>query len=400
MAKTYLYYISILCFVLLASCSSHDQETDPQTRTILVYMAANDLSSDQQNIELMKKGMKGCDGNWIIYLDKPSGAQLLRLKSKQGVVEMVMIKAYGQENSASSATLTRVIRETKELFPADSYGLICWSHGTGWLPAQNPFFRSRSLLKRTATSSATEEIRTRSFALDNGGSVIEIPDMASAIEDKFDFIIFDVCFMSSIEVMYELREKCDYIIASPAEVLDMQEYNAAGLPYDKIVPLLFKNEADLKEVCRQYYEHYNTLPDTKYRSATITLVKTSELTPLFDMTKDILQGKEAQIAALNLKAIQFYDLFNPPVFSDFGDYIKQLATTSEYQAFSDQLNKTVIYKASTQRVWTTSGQIAQIEVNPDKYSGVTVYIPRIGGTMNDYYSVLEWGGMYNIEAFK
>lgn len=45
-------------------------------------------------------------------------------------------------------------------------------------------------------------------------------------------LVFDTCFMSSIEVLYEMRNSFDYIVSSPTEVL------ATGFPYKKKVSYL------------------------------------------------------------------------------------------------------------------------------------------------------------------
>ena len=46
----------------------------------------------------------------------------------------------------------------------------------------------------------------------------------------FDFIMFDACFMMSVEVAYEVRNYTDYYIGSPTE------NPGPGAPYDKVVP--------------------------------------------------------------------------------------------------------------------------------------------------------------------
>lgn len=50
---------------------------------------------------------------------------------------------------------------------------------------------------------------------------------------RFEYILFDDCFMSSIEVAYDLRKITRHLIASPCEVM------AYGYPYDLVMPYLF-----------------------------------------------------------------------------------------------------------------------------------------------------------------
>ncbi len=73
-----------------------------------------------------------------------------------------------------------------------------------------------------------------------------------------------------IEVAYEFKDKCDFIVASPAEIL------ATGFPYDRVIEPLFDNNADLEEVCKRYYDYYNSQSGV-YKSGTIALYNTSKL---------------------------------------------------------------------------------------------------------------------------
>ena len=64
---------------------------------------------------------------------------------------------------------------------------------------------------------------------------------------KMDFIIFDACFMGSVEVAYELRDVCDKIVASPTEVI------AEGMDYITMASYLMKSSgSDLEGFCRNY----------------------------------------------------------------------------------------------------------------------------------------------------
>ena len=51
----------------------------------------------------------------------------------------------------------------------------------------------------------------------------------------FDFVLFDACFMQSIEVAYALRNFTDYYIGSPTEI------PGPGARYDVLVPALFSD---------------------------------------------------------------------------------------------------------------------------------------------------------------
>jgi hypothetical protein len=65
----------------------------------------------------------------------------------------------------------------------------------------------------------------------------DITELSSAIENnniKFDYILFDACFMGNIESSYELRNVTKHIIASPCEVMGY------GFPYARIMKYMLK----------------------------------------------------------------------------------------------------------------------------------------------------------------
>ena len=75
----------------------------------------------------------------------------------------------------------------------------------------------------------------------------------------------------------------------------------------------------------------------------------------------------------------------PMVFFDFGDYIRKMTTEEEYNSFKKLLDRVVIYKAATEKLFGD-------EVPADKFSGLTSYIPfSEWSDMNTYYYTLDWG---------
>lgn len=158
-----------------------------------------------------------------------------------------------------------------ELYPSESYGLILWSHGTGWLP---PAYNT-----------------LKSFGLDENFEM-DILDLEEAIPDKtFEYIIFDACLMGSVEVVYQLRYKVPYILASPTEIL------ANGFPYSNIVTSLFdENESiqqRLENIANAYMDCYMT-QSGKFKSASISLIQTNALDELASKTSELLSSYSLQ----------------------------------------------------------------------------------------------------------
>jgi hypothetical protein len=59
--------------------------------------------------------------------------------------------------------------------------------------------------------------------------------------EKFNFILFDACLMGGVEIVSELKEVSEYIVASPAEVPEK------GFPYTTTFAAL-TNYSEPKEV--------------------------------------------------------------------------------------------------------------------------------------------------------
>jgi len=286
-----------------------------------------------------------------------------------------------EENSANTATLTRVILEVKRLLPSDKFGLVFWSHSMGWLPYQ---------------------VSTRYIGIDenpNDGtkvSVMEIDDIVAALPNNVaEYIWFDVCLMGNVEAMYAFRNKAKYLVGSPTEVLLEADYDASGIPYAKILPFLFGGEKELKSACELYYKHYNELNYEALRSASIVLVNAKGLNGLHEVTHKILSGRLINdVEIMDTQGIQTYHTrFIPQVFFDLSDFMHRVVTSGQYDEFQKQLSSTVIYKAATP--WFTVSQDNKFEIDPDQFSGLSTYIPLKNGKtpMNIATISQNWNGV-------
>lgn len=373
--------VLILCCIGLMAC--HKDHPVSYDRTVLVYMAGdNSLSADGYvNIKLMLRGMEKVSGRLVIYFDSYDDVPCLMTVERDGagVPRLDTIAMYAEENSASVKVLSRVTEQVKKLYPADSYGLILWSHGMAWLPEGYHFPRAYRFYERPR-----EMPRTKYFGEDlhpangPGKEYMDIWELGQGLSGGFQFILFDACFMASVESLYELRNKTEYVIAAPAEVI------ADGFPYDKILPYLWGGEADLKRVCREFYDYYNEhVYGGDWRSAMVSLVKMSELEALAVKARDILKGRTDFADAWSYP-LSWPSL--PDVFFDLGDYMRQMATAEEYAAFKTILDRTVVYKAATDKFFGVS-------VPPEYFSGLSTYIPYSKwAQMNTYYYSLSWPG--------
>lgn len=366
-------YLFLIGFVFFA-CSKKDVP-DPfleYNRTVLVYMIAENSLSGDSNSDLneMTAAMKNIEGNLIVYIDNSSAPPQLLAFNKG---EQVVIKQYNEQNSASAAVLSSVIAEVKSRYPSDHYGLVLWSHGNGWIPASA--IRSAAPLPKTFLLQEEEidYIRRPNIYIDpipsvkafgqDGTNWMDNSDLKTAIADNaFEFIVFDACLMSGIEVLNELKNKATYLIVSPAEILSY------GFYYTTAVPQMLKG--NINGICDAYFNYYNNLSGIM-KSATIAAVKTSEIDGTLSLMKSILAANISKINNESMTGIQRYSITYPTAFFDLDDFIQRIATNSEYSLFSAQLNRMVTYKLATPSFY--KGGANSFDIN--HFSGVNCYVP-------------------------
>lgn len=219
-------------------------------RTVLVYIVAdkNGLETTpprdfaSQDIAEMLEGIKAVNtsrSTLLAYVDDADEPALYRIaKDAQGNVIQELVKAYEEQASTDPVVMSGVLENAFGAYPAESYGLVYWSHADGWIPYPVP------------------KASTRWIGQDKGAgdSRMNLSDFAAVLADAphLDFLMFDACFMLSVEVAYELRDYVDYYIGSPTE------NPGPGAPYDKIVPLMFKENA-VNEMAEAYFEAYEQI---------------------------------------------------------------------------------------------------------------------------------------------
>ena len=363
----------MVCSVLLATSCNPEKKPSNLQRVVLIYMAAdNSLNSDAYfNIAALKMGFTPANGRIVVYHDAWDAAPRLFTLEKEGttVVEK-LIEEYAEENSVDPEVLSRVLLRVKDLYPTEDYGLILWSHATGWLP--------KGELKQPALSRSVfagqDYPRVKSFGEDRG-AVMELGDLASGIPYHLSFIMFDACLMGGIEVAYALKDVTDHIIAAPTEVL------AGGFPYEQIMQPMFLPQANLYTVCDAFYNVYND-QSGQYRSATVALYATVGLPELATTLKPIFAAHREALTNFDYSGVQRYDRPPNTYIFDLDDFVKQLASSSEYTAFKTALDRVVIYKRATPNF---------ITIPIEKYGGIATYIPRLApASLNEAYKNTAW----------
>ncbi len=363
MKRMFTYLVIAVVAFFMVSCdpvTGIAPEFPVKDKTVLIYVVGNNnlsLNADA-NLADLKSGYVPSDDNLLVYFHTPDQSPvLLQLRTDEtGAVVQDTVYRFPQRNSATAESLKSALQVTNTMFPANEYGLFLWSHGTGWLPSGH---------------------YSKSFGEENGVEM-EIVDMVKAIPYKLSFVVFDACLMGCVEVAYQMKDSVDYIISSPAEIL------SDGFPYSKVMRHLYTYPTDYISVAQEYYNHYNSMSGQE-RSATISVVKTSELKNLADETKKVFDKYRDNIANLDFGSVQGYYRYNKHWFFDFGDFIKAIAGEEDAAPVIEALEKAVLYKAATPR-------FLEISIDPDKFSGLSTYIPIAPSNpeLDAFYAKFDW----------
>lgn len=345
-------------------------------RTIIVYFCGdNDLSSEiNPKIEALRQGMKnlGETGNHlIVYADYRD--QMPQLSEVTGA-NVKLLEQYAERNSASADNFSTVLKQVMQDFPAKSYGLICFSHSSGWLP-QGALNNPEGVAKN-----ASPVFRS---IFDDNGYEMSLANFAEAIPPtpnggKLEFILFETCYMAGAEVIYELRNKTKWILASAAEMLspgwvDIYPSKLAGL---------FMPEPQLKEFAQSYFDYrYNQTGAAA--SATISLINADKMENLANAVKAIRSGTNT----VNVSDIQSFNRNPYHLFFDLSDYVETLANPDQKTDYEKALSEVVVYQAATPLFM--SGYPYSFFIF--KHCGLTTYIeqPQFSN-LNQAYRQLGW----------
>jgi hypothetical protein len=217
-----------------------------------------------------------------ILFDWPDGAARYITACPGGVVKQEQL---GDYDSADPDSLIKNAQWVFGQYPAEHYGLILWSHGSGWRPeeieeiaskirhdtqvdeqearSRSSTTGSRAFFRSTLQTILKKERATdRAICFDDGSGhsldTIELErvtrEIANSIGQKIDLIGMDACLMGNIEVAYQLRNNVEYMVASE-ELVPGQSW-----PYDIIFGELQNTpdlqSGDLSELIVSEYLHY------------------------------------------------------------------------------------------------------------------------------------------------
>lgn len=349
--RTSLIIIISLLTVLLAGCKQHSknepepepQPVNPDGVTIVYAINKSSLSGNfMQDTAEMKAAMVSVDMSrqrLLVYLtESASKTALYELQQigKKKVLTWRKVKEYDrQQTSTAPAVMKQVISDALSVYPDAEHTLVFWGHGSAWTPGFSDH--------ETRADAPAQYSYGGEYGKNNECQWTEITDIANAIPDgAFRTIWFDCCYMSSIEVAYQLRHKTDMYVAYPTEVW---EY---GLNYDGVLPFIMRENQDLIGAAGKFYSYYNNING----AVTVSVMDMSEIEGVAKATRALMQQNPDEIGKVT--GVSNYRREGTYGYYDMMQLLKLKDQGELWQSVQDSMNRFVIYHAESSKDFNNS----------------------------------------------
>lgn len=364
--------LTITFTLLFISCQKEDDIPVPKAeneQTVFMYMpwASDLLYHFYNNISdfesAINKGILKNERVVVFLSTSPTEATMFELKYENGQSIRETIKTYDNPAFTTAKGITAILNDVIEYAPAKRYGMIVSCHGMGWIPVQR--VESRSLTEKEYWQYEGVP-KTKWFGGTSSQYQTDITTLAEGIYEagvKMEYILFDDCYMSSIEVAYDLHHVADYLIGCPTEVM------VYGMPYATMAEHLIGN-VDYEGVATAFIDFYSTY--TVMPCGTIGVTVCSEMDNLAAIMKTI--NSIYTIDSPIISSIQRMDGYSPTRFFDLHDYVRYLCPDNTlFTQFETQLERTIPskYRKHTSHFYTMS----RGKIYIDTFSGTTISDP-------------------------
>ncbi len=288
--------VVLITALVLLGCKreSHpapEPEPDPvilSRQTMIFYgQGVNSLYRDIWNeVYQMSSIIRPCDGNNIlVFMDTKTPTSIASNYEPQnqlfllnGAGDMLPVDGFEEAFKDKDPSLTKTLGEIMtfcvERYPAEQYGLVMSSHGSGWAPD---------------TKTIGENAYTK--------SEMEIIDLANDIPVRLEYLFFDACYMNNIEVVYELKDKVNYVIGS------VHTTSGEGWQMDQYVPYLLSGSYGA--LCRKIIESYKAFYGLD-RTFTYAAINTKEIEGFAKRIKALFAEKECRIEKYDPESFNEY----------------------------------------------------------------------------------------------
>lgn len=376
--------LSIILSGIIAACGDDDPIKKPEvevpTQTLLMYMpwSTNLTSFFMINIadmeEAIAEGILKHERVLVFLATSPTKASMFELlyDAANGTCVRQTLKEYDNHPCTTVEGIAGILTDMKTFAPATIYSMTIGGHGLGWLPVQTATNASEAKASSTPSTAPTYhwevpgEYLTRYFGGTTANHQTDITTLAKAIESvgiTMEYILFDDCYMSNVEVAYDLRHVTRHFIASTCEVM------AYGMPYHPMAKHLL-GDINYDSISQTFYNFYI---DYSMPCGTIATTVTSELDSLATLMREI-NTHHTWDSQLD-KQVQRLDGYSPSLFYDLGDYVSHLCTDSLLLTrFNEQLERAV---PITSRAYTPTyySMYTGRQVRINRFCGLTISDP-------------------------
>ncbi len=363
----------------MASCEKESIATSENDQTLLMYFPWSNtlLSVFRNNISDMESAIAGNilkNERVVVFLQtSTTEAVLFELKYNKGKCIADTLKYYTNPAVTRADGITAILNDVQSYAPARRYAMSVGSHGMAWIPVSGS--RAADSVRKNYWDYEAE-VKTRYFGGTETAWQTNTTTLAEGIANagiKMEYILMDVCHMSSVEVAYDLKEVTGYLIGCPTEIIDI------GMPFADIGQYML-GDVNYEGICNgflTFYENYTRKP-----CGTIGVTNCSELSSLAAIMKEINANYTFDTSLLG--SLQVMDGYSPSYFFDLGDYVSKLCTDAGLLAeFEAQLERVIPtrYRKHTEYFYTAQSGGRNIRI--DTYTGLTTSDPSISPTTSD-----------------
>lgn len=374
------YVVPVYAALLVAACGK-DPVAQPRdtVKTLFVYMpwSTNLTSYFEGNISDLERAIaaRGLYDERVLVFFSTSleHAELFEILCEDGKCRRNILKEYCDFPYTTADGLAMILSDVRTYAPAGRYAMAVGCHGMGWLPV--PARGLRSAMKMHWEFDGVP--LTRYFgglSPDCQTDVETLAEAVSAADMKMEYILFDDCYMSSVEVAYALRHATDYLIASTSEMM------AHGLPYDIIGPYML-GDTDYGGISRGFLDFYSSY---QYPYGTLAVTDCRRLEGLADVMRDI---NDRFVFDDSLRGeMQRLDGYTPVLFHDLGRYVELLCGDDPLGAeFFRRLEEAVVCRVHTPCYYSMAMGVVPIGY----FSGLTTSEASINPLAKDFPAT-EW----------
>ena len=355
----------LLLLLTLSPLFTHGKINPKKHTTLLVYIAGdNDLAYFAgRNIDDMKKVGSTEHINVLVQLDGQGAYEktkrLFIEKNKVTQVDKNNISSQQKLDFGSPVTLIDACKWAIKDYPSDHFGLVLWNHGIGVL--DNIGGRTTSASELFSFNSNTNMLElNRSIGFidfikqkqprgvcfgDTYGTYLTNQKLNYALKEvtskflngkKIDFIGFDACLMSMIEVGNLVKPYVDYMVGSQEIEL------GTGWPYHTVLKPFEKEALSPEQFCKHitsaYHQNYRGIT-YDYTQSAIKLNELNNLEESLDKITSLLltaldHQKNNTVARLirASKSRRLCTHFSEPSYIDLHHFLSNLTETLEFMA--------------------------------------------------------------------